>query len=70
MHPYMKNHVTQNGCRVQVLRNNDITTVQEARFIALCQVSSCIQLLRKFHNYGFSMYTRTSCQTHPGPAIV
>ena len=38
----IKNHMTQNGCRVQVLRDNDTTTTQDVRFITLCHVSSCI----------------------------
>ena len=36
-----KNHMTQNGCRVQVSCENDTTTMQDARFMTMCQVSSC-----------------------------
>ena len=41
---YIKNHVTQNGCHVQVLRSNDTTTMQDTRLIISCQVSSCIHI--------------------------
>ena len=34
--------MTQNGCHVQVLCDNDTTTTQDTKFIALCQVRSCI----------------------------
>ena len=37
-----RNHVTQNGCWEQVLNGLDTTTMQHTRFIASCQVSSCI----------------------------
>ena len=34
--------MTKIGYHVQVLHDNDTFTMQEARFIASCQVSSCI----------------------------
>ena len=55
----MKNHMTQNGFLVQVLRGNDTTTIQDTRIIALCQVSSCIHRNifipkeRSFNNLSF-----------------
>ena len=37
-----KNHVTQNGCHLQILSVDNIGKTQDTKFIASCQVSSSI----------------------------
>ena len=51
-----KKHLTQNGCHVQMLRDNDTTIMQDARLIASCQVNSCILLLLELYTYVWSVF--------------